>query len=322
MKLKADILLEVLLSRIRANTPQKTNMASMLSDILCIGKEAVYRRLRGEVPFSFHEVAILSERLGFSLDNIVGGSDPNHILLHLDSMRFESAREIDHGLYLRSIELLEQITSDPLAKMGCSANMIPISFLLKYRSLTEFKVFKWMYQYDPVEKLKPLHEMNYPAESQQYCNELLLLHREIGQSYYILDSHAFAYFINDVKYFAEVNLVRREDVERIKADLYLLLDEMEEVATKGKFETGKNVQLYICNLNLEATYSYYESSSLAFGVIKFFSLNSIAGSDKWFFEKMTNWIDSLKRLSVLISESGEVHRVRFFNQQRELVDTL
>ena len=37
---------------------------------------------------------------------------------------------------------------------------------------------------------------------------------------------------------------------------------------------------------------------------------------------LKEWIQSLKRYSTLISQSGEIQRMIFFTKQREIVDTL
>lgn len=42
--------------------PTGTNLANTLMDILYIGKEAIYRRLRGEVPFTLAEAAVISRK--------------------------------------------------------------------------------------------------------------------------------------------------------------------------------------------------------------------------------------------------------------------
>ena len=39
--------------------PAKGQLANILMDTLYMGKEAIYRRLRGEVPFTFQEAAII-----------------------------------------------------------------------------------------------------------------------------------------------------------------------------------------------------------------------------------------------------------------------
>ena len=61
-----------LISTMREVTPKEGNLANVLMDILCMSKEAIYRRLRGEVAFTFSEVAIIAGELGISLDKIIG----------------------------------------------------------------------------------------------------------------------------------------------------------------------------------------------------------------------------------------------------------
>ena len=37
---------------------------------------------------------------------------------------------------------------------------------------------------------------------------------------------------------------------------------------------------------------------------------------------LKEWVQSLKKFSTQISESGEMQRIRFFNEQREIINTL
>ena len=54
-----------------------------------MGKEAIYRRLRGEVPFTFQEAAVISKELGISLDRIAGVSFSNNAMFDINV--------VDHG---------------------------------------------------------------------------------------------------------------------------------------------------------------------------------------------------------------------------------
>lgn len=74
--MKKDLLYDTILNAIREKIPNRIILANTLAELLNIEKEAVYRRLRGEVAFSFVEIAAISSSLGISLDNIVG-----HVIL-------------------------------------------------------------------------------------------------------------------------------------------------------------------------------------------------------------------------------------------------
>ncbi len=63
-----------LIESMKEKIPEGANLANLLMDILYIGKEAVYRRLRGEVPFTFTEAAVISQKLGVSLDQLIGAN--------------------------------------------------------------------------------------------------------------------------------------------------------------------------------------------------------------------------------------------------------
>ena len=52
-----------LIEAVKEKLPLKENLANLLIDTLYIGKEAIYRRLRGEVPFTLEEAALISRKL-------------------------------------------------------------------------------------------------------------------------------------------------------------------------------------------------------------------------------------------------------------------
>ena len=51
-----------LIEAVKEKLPLKENLANLLIDTLYIGKEAIYRRLRGEVPFTLEEAALISRK--------------------------------------------------------------------------------------------------------------------------------------------------------------------------------------------------------------------------------------------------------------------
>ena len=63
-KAMKDSIVNELITAMKDRLPPGQNLANFLTDTLCIGREAVYRRLRGEVAFTIDEVAQISCKLG------------------------------------------------------------------------------------------------------------------------------------------------------------------------------------------------------------------------------------------------------------------
>ena len=70
-----NYIVKELINQMKERIPPGHNLANYLTDTLYMGKEAVYRRLRGEVAFTFDEIAVISHNLGISIDQIIG----NHL---------------------------------------------------------------------------------------------------------------------------------------------------------------------------------------------------------------------------------------------------
>ena len=101
-----------------------------------------------------------------------------------------------------------------------------------------------------------------------------------------------------------------------------LISGVEELAGKGKYETGNDVRIYISNIKFDATYSYVATSNSHISMIRIYSINAITTQDDGMFRSLKEWVQSLKKFSTQISESGEMQRIRFFNEQREIINTL
>ena len=139
---------------------------------------------------------------------------------------------------------------------------------------------------------------------------------------YIWDKMIFSNLVNDIQYFSDIHLLSEENKDNIKEETLLLIDELEELAGRGKSETGNDIRIYISNINFEATYSYLETTSMHLSMIRVYAINSITTQDNEMFGDFKEWIQSLKKFSTLISESGEMQRILFFKKQREIINAL
>lgn len=310
-----------LIEAMKEKLPLKGQLADMLMDTLYIGKEAVYRRLRGEVPFTLQESALISRKLGISLDKIIGLSFKSNAMFNINIVDYDDPFESYYNILEKYVSLINTMPDDPNSVMGTSANIIPQTLYLKHELLAKFRLFKWMYQNKYID-CKSFEELDIPSKLVNIQKDYVAMTRHIHSIDYIWDNMIFQHLINDIQYFASIHLISDETKEEIKKELFLLVDELEELAINGKTADGNRVRIYVSNINFEATYSYVDINNLQLSLIRIYSINSITTMDNEIFCTLKEWIQSLKKFSTLISESGEMQRIQFFKQQREIIDAL
>lgn len=310
-----------LIEAVKDKLPAKANLANTLMDILYLGREAVYRRLRGEVPFTLAEAAVISRKMGVSLDNIVGVSFSNNAVFDMNVVHHDNPFDTYYSIIDKYVKMSQVLKEDSISEMGTASNVIPQTLSFNHDILSKFRLFKWMYQNDNI-KCKHFDELELPRKLLDKQKEFADMRQHIRYNDHIWDSMIFQHTVNDIQYFSDIHLISDEDKKRIKEDLLLLIDELEDLAGKGKSETGNDIRIYISSINFEATYSYIEATALQVSMIRVYAINSITTQDPAMFSSLKEWIQSLKKFSTLISESGEMQRILFFKQQREIIQTL
>lgn len=103
-----------LIAAMKERIPRGINLANYLTDALCMGKEAVYRRLRGEVAFTFDEIAMISCKLGISIDQIIGNHQSNRVTFDLNLLHSPNPLESYYEIierYLRIFNYVKMISA-------------------------------------------------------------------------------------------------------------------------------------------------------------------------------------------------------------------
>src|SRR5215510_8773831 len=76
---------DLLSTKILESIPENIKPIEFLTELLNIGKESAYRRMRSEIPFTFEEITKLALELDFSVDEIIGKNKEERIFLDLQA---------------------------------------------------------------------------------------------------------------------------------------------------------------------------------------------------------------------------------------------
>jgi len=302
--------------------PHKATLANTITDILAIDKDAVYRRLRGEVNFSFAEIAIIAKNLGISIDKIAGIENIQSKPSTINISRQVNPTEYDYEMFEGHVNLLKSIKNEPDTKIMEIGNAISHYLYQDYEYITRFNLFRWNLA-SSYGDARPFHKIIIPERLRILQKETCKYARYISSTLYMWDPSIFQRYVTSIKYCDRVRLIREEDIALIKNDLMDFLNAIENLAIKGKHEeTGNEVSFFISDLPFDSNYSCIESKNIHLTLFRAFLLNASVTFDEEVFNEVLSWMRTVQRMSTLISVSGEKIRTAFFDAQRKIIDTI
>ena len=309
-----------LIAVIREKVPQGENIALYLSDKLSLGKESVYRRIRGEIYFTFDEIATLSLDLGFSVDNVIGTKKNENALFNTHILQNAGYFEIYKNKMLEYGRMFREMGNNPNAEVHMSINSLPYYFYINYTNLARFRIYKSLHQCQKIGINDKFTTFELPKDILQTHEIFRQDIQKIPKITIIMDNHIFWSAAKDIEYFYRRGLLTEEDLELLRAELHGIVNMLSEATTKGVSKSGTRMSIYYSSVDLESSYLHFESGDWHLAQTRIFSISAIDSYDNRLCQILKEWIDSLKKYSVLISRSGEIQRFEYMNKQREYID--
>ncbi|MDR2954048.1 MAG: hypothetical protein LBV43_03105 [Prevotella sp.] len=308
-----------LIKALKANTPSKENTVNLLMGIIPLGKEAAYRRLRGEIPFSLDEACMISKSLNLSLDKLLQTNSDGIYNFQLNSIDFSSP-----------IDKLPKMMQDVCAAICHTATFddsisyrayrcMPFEFLFKYNSLSKIYIYILLYQLNMLPIYKDTVEIEIPDETFSLQKKMASCMQKIT-SILILDKHIFIDFIEIIRYLESMGIIPENDIPVLKQDLLSMIDDLERCALTGLSMHQKKMDIYISHISFDCSYSYMEGGGYRGTGISMYCINHLSCDNPEVCDNQKQWIKSLIRFSTLISVSGELQRNEYFYNQRELIN--
>ncbi|MDH6358380.1 helix-turn-helix domain-containing protein [Parabacteroides sp. PF5-9] len=315
---------ERFLSQVKEKIPSRPALTKLLEELLCIEKEAVYRRLRGEVAFTFSEISLMAHHFGISVDNIISSTlSSKSKPFQLKLLDFYEPSETDYTMMEEYLSILKSGRDDPHSVVVECTNTLPVTLFSEYEYLNRLHLFKSLYQSGKTNEVKNFKESAYPERVRRLRRQEVVEYKLVKDTYYIFDPFIFQYLVNDILYYKSINLVTEEDTKQLKEELLRLLDGLKQITIEGCFKETKNrVQIYVANVNFDLSIWYVDINNYHISMIRAFVLYNFVSLDEESFDIVKKRVGALLRGSTMISVSGEKARVNFFDKQYELINSL
>jgi len=313
-----DVFIENLYERFS----KKSDLVEQMMKMLCIEREAVYRRLRKEVLFTAHEVIKIASEWKISLDEIVG-INSGLVTFHLQPINYLEPSKKEVLNLQKKVKGLEYLVASENAEYMEVGNKIPRPLSTGFLTLYRLKIFNWAYHYNTKadEMPRPFSKIVIPDKLTQEFEKYSKISKKVATTNFILDLSVFDSIVRGVQYYHSILLIDDEEKELIRKELYELLDYLMDIATKGYYpETQKKVNIYISQLYINTNYCYHDSEDIKSCRVHAFGKYDIVSYNLEMFNNFKTWMNLKKRASIQISEVNERSRIEYFMKQRKLVE--
>jgi len=312
----------LLTTKILDSIPKSIKPIEYLIKILEISKESAYRRLRGDIPFTFEEMSKLSLDLDFSMDELIAKPGETRVLVNMQTGTDDDPSNAFSKRFEQYYKFLLHLEDYPNVDTVFTLNYIPVIASVYYRSMFKFFYFKWLHKnhetslrlnYSDVILSDEIEELRKKVRfsTLNSANKITL----------ILDSNFFVSLMSEIQYYHRRKLINDEDFEMLKNDVIHFVEMLEASAQTGVFGQNAKINIYLSSMNIEANTVFVKYNGNETSFIYTFSINPINITNPAISEKHKKWIDSVKKYSTLITQSNEMLQAEYFDKQREFINS-
>ena len=230
---------KIVLTKILDIMPENLKPVTLLMDVLDIGKESAYRRLRGEKPFSMEEI-ISNDKSDAAAFNHIGTIRQNPSKNLLEFFRYYES-------------YLQRLIDSENSEITCTLNHFLHTMFINYEHLFKFIYYRWMHQMTDVPLNYLYSEVVISKEIKESCERMSFLNTKIRKLSLIVDNNLFLNLIKEMQYFYVRGLLNEIELDTLKVELHKYLDDIETTINKGINTTGTQIEIYLSVLYINST---------------------------------------------------------------------
>lgn len=310
--------------------PKRSHAIDELSTLLGIGKDGIYRRMRGDTIVTPDELEQLALKYNLSLDGMIF-EESDTVFFSFNG--FDKSTKNYHDYLLSFEEELKFAAGSPETRFYYASVELPLFQSCFFPELICFKLYVWGLTVLGYQNLKnlPFSFDLLPAPILETTKRIRALYVELPSNE-IWGTNVIDNTLSQVEYhFSSGHFATANDAITICEKLTELTYHMQEMAEKGiKFIPGQKVE----NSNGQAFNLYhnemiYTSNTILAatpkGKVLFTSLSNphfLKSTDSRLCDYMENWFEGVVAKSNPISVQSEKQRLWFFNRIRQRIENV
>jgi hypothetical protein len=320
---------QVFFATLKNIVPRNISMVDEIAEILNVGYDSVYRRIRGEKPITLGELKVLCDHFHVSLDQV--------LQLNNDSVVFQAPginNDVDFMGYLNGILAeFNYFNTFKNREMFYLSKDLPMWHFFLFPEIAAFKVFCWLktIQNQPEYQHKSFSLEKFPFHDFYKIGQLILDEYNKIPSLELWGYETINSTFNQIRYYHDAHLFEKQnDLDRVLNSLKKMLNHLKNEAEDGvKYLPGTSPvsskashRLYINEVLLGNNTIIMSLDGQQYCYINYNGLNYFKTKDARFTTRSMQHFNTLVSRSTHISGTGEKYRNKYFSWLEEQINKL
>ena len=291
-----------------------------MMDVLQLGKGACYKRMNGETSLTTAELIKLANHFQVSLDGVFQADR------YISFQHSFAQKNTTFDLLSQFKFFSKPLSDDPqTSKLIYLANELPVFYYFSHKYIYNFLSSIWKHMHSSESKL-------IIEENPEVTSQLEIVRRDIS-SYYaghpvteIWNSNMFANLFQQIIFSITIRAFKEEVYLRhLMEDIKKLFDHLHDLAMSGSISVENNPDsermIYLNEYGNFLNMVLYESDKINATCIGYDMPQFIVSYNPAFYVFSKEWIQKIRRRSVLISGEGYQYREMFFIKMEQDLKT-
>jgi len=313
---------DLLSSKILESIPDNIKPIEFLTELLNIGKESAYRRMRSEIPFTFEEITKLSLELDFSIDEIIGKNKEERIFLDLQANSTASHEESFLSAMQEYYKFCELVSNAQTKEVMVVLNRNSFASFIGYDALFKLYYYNWKHQTYNISLNDPYCDTVIPSQVNAIRQQFKLIKPNLYNIHYIIDRDIFQNIVREIQYYYNRKLITDAEIENLREELLQVLRNIETIMQTGCNDCGASMNYYLSLLDIETNTNYATFDGNIASLYLMHPVNFICIVNQEICRMQKRWIEAIKKYSILVTLSNEILQAEFINKQIEYLNNL
>ncbi|MDR1882601.1 MAG: hypothetical protein LBR26_07440 [Prevotella sp.] len=315
---------KIFFETVKSKLSSKFRLVDVVSDVLNVGPDSAYRRIRCEKELTLNELTKLCEYFNVSMDAVINRQTDNILFkytpLDLNDMD-------NYYSYMKNLsDLMEGISKSEEKEIVFMAMDIPAPQFSPFLELTLFKIYTW---FESVNNLRLTYDKFIEsldiAQLLVYYNKITDAYKQIPSTE-IWTNNTIEPILHLLDYYSDLDCFENKEKQfLICRQLLQLIENLEKMTERESKEfRGKEVffRMYLSPVDIMNDFMITKRGGVNVTSIKLYTINGIFTSNNYFCSEVEKWTRNTISKSLFLSGASARERIKFFNGLKNKVNDL